>query len=58
MDICCHFNSKMTCDTTTACPSSALVCRPEMPIDCPVNKACNVPAKNAGVTSPYYLCQP
>ena len=57
-DICCHFTTKMTCDTTTACPSQDLVCRPWMSIDCPTGKACNVPAVNAGVTSPYYLCQP
>jgi hypothetical protein len=57
-DICCHFTTKMTCDTTSACPSNDLVCRPDMPIDCPTGKACNIPAVNAGVTSPYYLCQP
>jgi hypothetical protein len=57
-DICCHFTTKMTCDTTTACPNSDLVCRPGMPIDCPAGKACDVPAVNAGVASPYYLCQP
>ncbi len=57
-DICCHFNSKITCDTTTACPSTGLVCRPGTPLDCPTNKACDVPAVNAGVTSPYLLCEP
>jgi hypothetical protein len=57
-DICCHFSTKMTCDTTAACPTADLVCRPGMPIDCPTGKACNVPAVNAGVTSPYSLCQP
>jgi hypothetical protein len=57
-DICCHFTTKMTCDTTAACPNSDLVCRPGMTIDCPTGKACNVPAVNAGVTSPYYVCQP
>jgi hypothetical protein len=57
-DICCHFMTKMTCDTTTACPSNDLVCRPGMPVDCPTGKACDVPAVNAGVTSPYYLCEP
>jgi hypothetical protein len=35
-----------------------MVCRPGMPIDCNVGKACDVPAVNAGVTSPYYLCEP
>jgi len=57
-DICCHFTTKMTCDTTAACPTDDLVCRPGMPVDCPTGKACDVPAVNAGVTSPYYLCQP
>ncbi|HEX8790456.1 MAG TPA: hypothetical protein VF765_05850 [Polyangiaceae bacterium] len=57
-DICCHFNSKMTCDTTAACPSNALVCRPDMSIDCPANKTCDVTAVYAGVTSPYSLCEP
>ena len=57
-DICCHFSTKMTCDTTSACPSDDLVCRPSMPVDCPTGKACDVPAVNAGVTSPYFLCEP
>lgn len=57
-DICCHFASKMTCDSTTNCPSQDLVCRPWMPIDCPTGKACDVQADNAGVPSPYYLCEP
>lgn len=57
-DICCHFNSKMTCDSTTACPSDELVCRPGVPIDCPTGKACDEPATNAGVMSPYHLCHP
>lgn len=57
-DICCHFGSKMTCDSTSACPSNDLVCRPDVPVDCPTNKKCDVPAVNAGVTSPYLLCEP
>lgn len=57
-DICCHSASKMTCDTTSACPSNEVVCRPATPIDCLANQTCDVPAVNAGVTSPYSLCGP
>jgi hypothetical protein len=57
-DICCHFSSKITCDSTASCPSTGLVCRPSVADDCPSGKACDVPAVNAGVTSPYLLCAP
>jgi hypothetical protein len=58
-NICCRFTTKMTCDTTTACPSQDLVCRPwNQQNDCPAGKACDKPAVNAGVTSPYLLCEP
>lgn len=57
-DICCHFTTKMTCDTTMACPSQDLVCRPGVSLDCMANQTCDKPAVNAGVTSPYFLCEP
>jgi hypothetical protein len=57
-DICCHFMTKMTCDTTAACPSQDLVCRPGVPLDCMANQMCDKPAVNDGVTSPYSVCEP
>jgi hypothetical protein len=58
-EICCHFTTKMTCDTTTACPSQDLVCRPwKQQSDCNTGQKCDKPATNAGVTSPYFLCEP
>src|SRR5579872_6039709 len=52
-EICCHFNTKITCDTTANCQTNELVCRPTVTADCPAGKACNVPITIDGVTSPY-----
>jgi hypothetical protein len=57
-DVCCHFTTKMTCDTPGACPNQDLVCRPGMPIDCMATQTCDKPAVNDGVTSPYFVCEP
>jgi hypothetical protein len=58
-DICCHSTMQMWCATTAACPNTDLVCRPwKQSNDCQTGQACDKPAMNAGVTSPYLLCEP
>jgi hypothetical protein len=58
-DVCCHFSTHTVCDSDTTCAGSIIACVPGSPSnDCNTGKKCDVQLVSAGVSTPYYGCEP